>query len=218
MKSVSFVKVVSLDLDGTLTTPSFVDAVWLEEIPRLYAIKNNLSIDHAKIIVKGEYQKIGKERLEWYDLSYWIQKFRLDVNTNTLLNKFRSRVTLYPDVPKALQWLREKTYPIVLLTNAHREFHRLELKEANIAKYFKYIFSATSDFGMVKSQTAVYRKLCDYLKIAPHELLHVGNDRYLDFIIPRKLGILTYLLDRSNKEKGRHVIYSLTELKKNLEK
>jgi putative hydrolase of the HAD superfamily len=71
------IKVISFDLDGTLFDNRFVDSVWLEEIPRLYSVKKRVPIDDARKAVKGEYDKVGKERLEWYDLNYWIRKFDL---------------------------------------------------------------------------------------------------------------------------------------------
>ena len=45
-------KVVSFDLDGTLTDSSFVDSVWHEGIPRLYSIKKKVSLGDAKKAVK----------------------------------------------------------------------------------------------------------------------------------------------------------------------
>lgn len=78
-------KVVSFDLDGTLTDASFVDSVWLEGIPRLYSIKKGVSFDDVRKAVKREYDKVGKEKLRWYDLHYWIKKFDLKVSWQDLL-------------------------------------------------------------------------------------------------------------------------------------
>jgi len=57
------IKVISFDLDGTLFDTMFVDAVWLEEIPRLYSVKKRVSVVDATKIVKREYDKDRQKRI-----------------------------------------------------------------------------------------------------------------------------------------------------------
>lgn len=80
------------DLDGTITDVSFVDSVWLEGIPCLYALKDGVSFEDAKSSVISEYDNVGRERLEWYDLSYWIGKLGLTVSPKEILNSFENRI------------------------------------------------------------------------------------------------------------------------------
>ena len=212
------IKVMSFDLDGTLFDNRFVDSVWLEEIPRLYSVKKRVSIDDARKVVKREYDKVGKERREWYDLQYWIRKFGLDVAWQELLRKFEKRVRIYPEVPKVLQELKQRGFRLIIVTNAHREFVDLELKKANIENYFEQVFSSTSDFGLVKKTVKLYQRVCSILKISPQEMIHIGDDRNFDFDVPRRLGILAFHLDRVGKHKGELVIHSLEELNKKLQR
>jgi FMN phosphatase YigB (HAD superfamily) len=71
------IKVISFDLEGTLVTPNFSQAVWHEGIPSLYANQKGISFVEAKAIVLREYQAVGDQRKEWYDIKYWFSHFGL---------------------------------------------------------------------------------------------------------------------------------------------
>ena len=211
-------KVISFDLDGTLFDNRFVDSVWLEEIPRLYSVKKRVSIDDAKKIVKREYDKVGKERLEWYDLHYWIKKFGLNIEVEELLRNFEHRIRTYPEVPNVLEQLKQKGFRLIIVTNARREFVELELRKAKMRNYFDRVFSSTSDFGVVKKTINLYQMVCNIIEISPQEMIHIGDDRNFDFNVPRRLGILAFHLDRTGKKKGHFVIHSLDDLNRKLER
>ncbi|MFQ6080074.1 MAG: HAD family hydrolase [Candidatus Bathyarchaeia archaeon] len=212
------IQVISFDLDGTLIDHRFVDSVWFEGIPRLYSVKKRVSFDDARKAVKREYDKVGKERLEWYDLHYWIMKFGLNVAPKELLRCSEHRIRTYPEVPKVLEELKQRGFRLIIVTNAHREFVELELKKAKIENYFERVFSSTSDFGLVKKTVNLYQKLCTILDISPQEMIHIGDDRNFDFVVPRRLGILAFYLDRTGKHVGEQIIHSLEELNRKLQR
>ncbi len=205
-------KVVSFDLDGTLVNYVFVNSVWFEEIPRLYSIKKGISFNDALKVAKREYEKVGKERLEWYDLHYWIRKFGLNASSREVLVRFEHRIETYPEVTGVLEELHKRGFRLVIVTNANREFVELELRKPQIDKYFKHVFSSTSDFKMVKKTVNLYRRVCSLLEISPQEMIHVGDDWDFDFNVPQRLGILAFYLDRTGKNKGGCAIQSLAEL------
>ncbi len=217
-RAMARIKVISFDLDGTLFDTMFVDTVWLEEIPRLYSVKKRVSVDDATKIVKKEYDRVGKDRVEWYDINYWIRRFDLKVNAKELLRSFEHKIRPYPEVPKVLDRLRQRGFRLIVVTNAGREFAELELEKANIKKCFNRVFSSTSDFGVVKKNVKLYQTVCNILGVSPQEMIHVGDDRKFDFDVPRRLGILAYHLDRTSKHEGEFVIHSLEELNTKLEK
>jgi len=212
------IKVISFDLDGTLFNNRFVDFIWLQEIPRLYSVRKRVSIDDARKNVRREYDKIGKERLEWYDLHYWIRKFDLNVDSEELLKNFAHRIRTYPEVPAVLEQLKQKGFRLVIVTNARREFVELELEKAEMESCFEQVFSSTSDFGVVKKTAKLYQIVCNILEISPQQIIHVGDDRNFDFDVPRRLGILAFHLDRTGKNKGEFTIHSLEQLNRKLER
>lgn len=211
-------KVVSFDLDGTITDQSFVDSVWLEGIPQLYSVKKKVSLDEGKIAVKKEYDKVGNEKLQWYNLQYWIKKFDLNVSWKHLLSRFEDRIKIYPDALKAIKELAQKGIRLIIITNANTEFLEFQLASTKTGDYFEAVFSVTSDFGLVKKTVDAYQRVCNILRILPHEMIHVGDDRNFDFNVPQRLGISAFYLDRKGTNKGKHVIYSLEDLNKIVEK
>ena len=138
---------VSLDMDGTLINTKFVDKVWMEGVPALYAEKHDIEFEPSKEIVVGEYMKVGSDKLEWYDLKHWLDKFELDETKEDLLERYADEIEVYPEVREALDALSEK-FNLVVTSNAARDFLDLELEE--IGQYFSDVFSATSDFRQTK--------------------------------------------------------------------
>jgi putative hydrolase of the HAD superfamily len=209
-------RVVSFDLDGTITDISFVDSVWLEGIPRLYALKKGLAFEDAKNSVMNEYSEVGRERLEWYDLSYWIEKLGLEVSPEEVLSSFQHRIRIFPEVLEVLEEFRDRGLRLIVVTNARREFVDLELEKTKIGHYFERVFSSTSDFGLIKKSVSLYRKVCSICGVSPEEMVHVGDDRRFDFEVPSKLGITAFYLDRTGEHSGDFVVDSLRQLSEKL--
>ncbi len=204
---------VSFDLDGTLVDYSFANAVWLEGIPRLYAEEKDVNADMAKISVKEEYDKVGMKRLEWYDINYWLNRFRLTPkNWTMLLREYKHLIKPYPETSEILQTLRDANYTLIVISNAAREFLDAELEETNIASYFKHAFSATSDFHQVKKTADLYQKILNILDSQPSDVVHVGDDWQFDYIASREAGIKSFFLDRKEQKSGNHIVKNLTEL------
>ncbi len=208
-------QIISFDMDGTLVDPEFTDWVWLHGIPRLYAEKENIAFEEAKHFVVGEYLKVGEGAIEWYDIKYWFQFFRLEGNWKDLMLRYVDKIRVYPDVDDILRWLTEK-FPIILTSNAGREFIDIEMGATGLGRYFDRIFSATSDFGQVKKTAGFYQRISEALGVHPREIVHVGDHYEFDYLAPRSLGIHAFYLDRSGEKNGDFVISDLRDLEKRL--
>jgi len=204
--------IISFDLDGTLVDYSFTDAVWLEGMPRLYAHDRGINLDSAKKRVKKKYDRVGMERLEWYNIQFWLKRFDLSSNKQEILfNKYKDKITVYPEVYTVLNTLQKERYPLVVTSNAAREFLDIELEETNLKKYFYQTFSATSDFKQVKKTKNLYQKILEKLNTSPSKVIHVGDNWHFDYIAPKKAGITSYFLDRKKQRSGEEVVNDLTE-------
>jgi HAD superfamily hydrolase (TIGR01549 family) len=208
-------KYISFDMDGTLIDPEFTDWVWGHGIPTLYAEKKGISFEESKAYVEGEYRKVGEKAIEWYDIKYWFRFFQLGMHWQNLMERYVDKINVYPDVNPILARLKER-FSLVLTSNAGREFIDIELKATGLGMYFDRIFSATSDFGAVKKTIDFYHRICQILGANPFEIVHVGDHYEFDYLIPRKLGIRAFCLDRSGVRKEDFVIGDLRNLEKRL--
>jgi len=199
----SQIKVVSFDLEGTLVTPDFSLAVWYGGIPSLYATRHGISLEQAEAEVRREYEKVGDQRLEWYDIKYWFRCFDLD-GYQELLASCQDKVSYYPEAMPVLSSLA-KVYPLVLTTGTAEEF--LPYLLPKIEGCFVRVFSSVSDYGQLKTP-AFYLKVCEEMGVLPEEVAHVGDNWQFDCTMPREVGVNAFYLNRE----GQPSLESITDL------
>lgn len=209
-------RIISFDLDGTLVTDEFSQIVWHHGMPELYAAQYNCGLDRARELMIGEYNKIGDDALEWYDIQHWMRHFRLTADWKSLLAKFTRHIRIYPEVQDVLEHLSRR-FELMITSNAAREFLNTELETSGIARYFKHVVSATSDFQKVKKDREFYRELCRKFHVRFDDLVHVGDHYRFDYLAPSGLGITSFYLDRSRKRTGPFMIGNLKEFVGRLE-
>ena len=205
-------QLISFDLDGTLVEPTYINLVWERKIPELYAQKNDISLKEAIAKVMGEYERLGDGSLLWYDIKYWFKFFDLSGDWKGLLEEHRKEIRLFPEVKEVLEELG-RDFPLIITSNAAREFVEMEVKETGIEPFFSRIFSATSDFGQVKKTPEFYQQICEIMGITPSQMIHIGDHYEFDFLIPQKLGMKAYYLDRiGTKPKNGFIVKNLKGL------
>ena len=205
------IKVVSFDLEGTLVTPGFSQAVWYEGIPILYAQSNEIGFEQARAMVEREYQEISDQRMEWYDIKYWFRRFQLG-DYREVLENHRHKVSCYPEVMQVLSSLG-KEYTLIVTSSTTREF--LEYMLAGIEGYLARVFSSISDYGQLKSP-AFYLMVCQEMNIPPGEIAHIGDSWQFDFLAAKEAGIEAFHLDRRWELEDRKSLTSLVGLEARL--
>jgi HAD superfamily hydrolase (TIGR01549 family) len=199
------IKVVSFDVEGTLVTPDFSYAVWFEAIPRRYAEKNDIDLEQARKAVEEEYRKVGDQRLEWYDVRYWFDKLGLGTPV-PVMQSCERHVCYYPEVKEVLASLSEK-YKIVAASGSTRDFLRHLLRD--IEPYFSDIYSSITDYRELKT-SKFYLKMCRAMRVAPEQVVHIGDNWQFDFVAPREIGIQAFYLDR--KQQTENSVANLLQL------
>ncbi|MFO7773101.1 MAG: HAD family hydrolase [Dehalococcoidia bacterium] len=186
------IEVISFDAEGTVVKPDFSQAIWHEAIPALYAQKRGFDLTEAKRFVFEEYDKIGDQRLEWYDIKYWFNCLDMG-SSEPVIQSCLGKIAYYPEVTRVLSSLGNK-YRLIVASGTPWELLHLLLQD--IEPYFVRIFSSVSHYGRLKNPD-FYLSICEEMGVKPSQVIHVGDSWQFDFLNSRQAGIHAFHLDRS---------------------
>lgn len=99
-------------------------------------------------------------------------------------------IKLYPQVPEALAYLREKGYRLWLLSNAQRIFTEYELRHLGLGAQLDGIY-LSSDYRCRKPDARFFRALIQEQQLDPAKCLMIGNDRQTDIAGAAAAGLST---------------------------
>jgi putative hydrolase of the HAD superfamily len=103
----------------------------------------------------------------------------------------RQQVQLFDDALPALAQLAAR-YPLVALSNGNADVERVGL-----GAYFRAAISAR-EFGVGKPDPRIFHAAAGAVEVAPHEVLHVGDDASLDVLGGNNAGMQTAWVNRSD--------------------
>ena len=205
------IKVVSFDVEGTMVTTDFSYAIWFEMIPQRYAQRWGLSFAQATRKIKQEYDSLGDQHIDWYDVQYWFTRFDLG-RADVAMEGLQPMVRYYPETKDVLKSLHGK-YKLSVASGSPRPFLKHLLRDTE--SHFSSIFSSTTDFRQVKT-AEFYVNMCRRLQVEPEQVAHVGDHLQFDCIEPAGIGIHAYYLDREGKSGDPAAVRDLAQFAKTL--
>jgi putative hydrolase of the HAD superfamily len=104
----------------------------------------------------------------------------------------RNQIEFYPDALAALERLATR-WPVLALTNGNAD-----LAKIGIAGHFTGCIAAR-DAGHAKPDAPIFHAACAQLGLAPHEVLHVGDDPLLDIEGARRAGLRSCWINRRDE-------------------
>jgi FMN phosphatase YigB (HAD superfamily) len=202
------IELISFDAEGTVVTPDFSQAIWHEAIPALYAQKQGLDFAQAKRQIAEEYERIGDQRLEWYDIEYWFSYLGLG-SSEPVIQSCLDKIAYYPEVTEVLSSLASE-YKLIVASGTPLELLYLLLRE--VKPYFVRIFSSVSHYRQLKSPD-FYLSICEEMDVEPSQVTHVGDNWQFDFLNARQAGVNALYLDRAGRNHQKS-LSNLTQLKR----
>ena len=142
-------------MDGTILDLEFDNYFWRKYLPRIYADKNELTLQQSKTFLANSYSRI-EGKLNWYCLDFWSEQLKLDIAQ--LKYDIRERVAFRPGAIEFLKFLQQQNKQVLLVTNAHRKSLEIKLLSVKFHQYFDELTSS-HDFGYPKEEQMYWKKL-----------------------------------------------------------
>lgn len=182
------IKIISLDLQGTLSDSSFSDYFWIELLPRKYSEKFNITLDEAKKTLKEKFKGYGVYNLKYYDDKYW-EKY-LSFNTLDELKKMDIQPKINEELYKLILSI---PLPKIIISTTTNTFIEYELKDK--IKDFKKTYSCVDNFNTGGKTPEIFKKVCSELNVLPSEVLHIGDSKTMDVENAFNSGVSAILYD-----------------------
>lgn len=187
-------KLISFDLQGTISDSAFSDEFWLELLPRLYATKNRIQVQEAKIYLETAYRTHGRYNELFYDHRLRLSELLPNATFEDILSMLKTRPQLDLDMMGVVKSI-PGTLTKIIFSAATHEFidFELGLEKTN----FKIVLSSIDDFKVAGKPPSLYINIANLMGVAPENCLHIGDCHEMDFENAKKAGWQSYHFDHN---------------------
>jgi putative hydrolase of the HAD superfamily len=103
---------------------------------------------------------------------------------------------LAPYALETLQMLRDRAFPLALISNGNATYQRRKIKEHHLEPFFDLIL-IEEEFGLAKPDHRIFQAALDKLSLAAQETWMVGDDLTFDIAATQRLGICAIWVDHA---------------------
>ncbi len=211
------IKIISFDLQGTLSDSSYSDEFWQELLPLMYSESKVISKEEAKKELQTKFASFGKYDSRYYSVKYWLDELNINstgkkYNFNYIQRKLKHKPKVFQDMLELIKKLKNinNRVKIIIITSTTKEFINIELGKHK--KLFYKIYSSLDNFNIPGKTPKLYAQIANELQVMPSEILHVGDDYLMDIENAKKAGLKIQFID-SSKLRNEAVIAIVNKLK-----
>jgi putative hydrolase of the HAD superfamily len=161
-----------LDMDGTLLDLAFDNYVWLEVVPREYALAREMPEEDARRELYSTMQRL-RGTLDWYCLEFWSDTLQLDLVA--LHRDMNHRIGYLPGARDFLQRARTRQLRMLLVTNSHRITLQLKDEVTEVTQFFDEVYTS-HDIGAPKEEQPFWERLMEREAFDPARTLFVDDN------------------------------------------
>lgn len=188
-------RLVTIDYNGTIVDPRYLDYFWLELIPREVSSARGLGLEEGRRMVVREYERVGPGDIRWYLPGYWASLFKIDHEVlRELYEEAAEKTVVYGDALEFYEVVKD-VCKIAVVTNAAEELVEPVLRKYSIKA--DLVFCTPNRMGEFVKTPRAYSMVLGTVGVGAGEAMHFGDDLLQDFYYPMRAGIESYLIDRS---------------------
>ncbi|MFH1269041.1 MAG: HAD-IA family hydrolase [Planctomycetota bacterium] len=124
----------------------------------------------------------------------------VEVIVHRMIDTYRTHqptISLAPDADAALDRLREKGYPLGLITDGPAVMQAAKVQALTLAgRVDEIILTEELGPGLGKPHPRAFELMAERLKVAPSQCVYVADNAAKDFVAPNSLGWLTVQITR----------------------
>lgn len=172
------IRAFAFDLDGTLVN-SLDDLANAANVMRQHLGLSHIAMEKIKSHIGDGmdtlvHRAITDERNILADPKIWQEGYKIFMEYYAQnLTRF---TRAYPNVSVSLDYLKEKQFPLILITNKREDFARQILKDLKLEHYFDLILGGDS-LAEKKPHALPLLHACDFCKIQPTQLAMIGDSQ-----------------------------------------
>ncbi len=160
--------------------------------------------DYEEMFLQYDIKKLSEylsEKMGFIITEEFIEKW-IDVNTECV-------DAVYDETIDILNYLKEKRYSLVVLTNWFYKTQVNRLNNKDILKYFDNVF--TGEIYTKPNKESYLNAIGEY---NPEECVMIGDNITKDVLMPQSLGITSFYYNPNNKEYDKTLIKSIDSFKR----
>jgi HAD superfamily hydrolase (TIGR01549 family) len=200
-------KIISFDLQATLSSGKFSDEFWIETLPKLYSKHYSIGVDDSKKELKQLFKEFGKYDFRYYSQQYWFDKLKVKESFNEIISLMKNKPIFFDDTKKIIETLYGKI-PMIIISTTTREFIDVEMGQNQ--KFFLKTFSTIDDLKIVGKPKKAFDKVCLKMGVLANEILHIGDNFEMDINNGKEAGVDTFYFD--NKLSRKENMFRLREV------
>ena len=193
-------KLIILDLDDTLYSEHDFVISGFQSIAKLISTSVlSLSENEIYSFLLLSFQKSSNQVFDRLIDHFSLYPFFKVSDLVAAYKYHEPKISLFEDVIPFLNRIKLNKIQLVLLTDGDVDQQSNKVKALKIAPFFEDIFYSDS-FGVDKRKpnTFMYLKILGKLKIAPAQILNIGDNPKKDFHVYKSLGINSIQIIREN--------------------